>query len=275
MRFGLDIFRLGRALSHPGIDPREWVALARVEDTDDSSRWVDGLGWVIDCEVYGGNWDGEGDIPARQVASVSGASAGAFYPPARGGEVVLLFPTGDPEAAPVVVGCLSNQAPDGKSAAPTMVNSLPIDGEIDESTDAAASPNDTEIVVSLHNRREQWAGLVYRQSDGVHTIQGSQVVLYGTDGEDAVLLGSAEASESVVRGDTQLAALLSFIDGSSPDGPPPPVPGALLGLLTKVGTAISALDPTVATDVATLTATWSSSVRPGLIEALSGRVKVD
>lgn len=245
----LDVYRLGRALAHPGIDPRSWCTLGRVENDPDARLWDPALGWVVDVECYGGDTDGETDVVCRVLTPVGNPDAGVFRPPELGAEVCVVLPSGDPEAAPVVIGYVRNENEDAQNKAPTEINGLPIDGELETSTPLTVSPFDTVIVVSPDNLREQYVGTITRQ--------GAQIVLRGDNAIDAVLLGSPDASQSVVLGDDYTSAISAVVDGLleqlaaiPPTGGPPP-------------------------GLAAFQVQWVTQLQPALEAALSARVKAE
>jgi hypothetical protein len=250
---GPDAKRVGKAVSFPGIDPRTWVATARVETDPDSLRWHPELGWVVDVAIYGGDLQGTTDVVCRVTTPLGGPGAGVFMPPQLDAEALIAFPSGDPEMNPVLVGWLNSQ---GENAAPTEVNGLPIDGSADSSTPASVSPFDTEISVSPHGMRSQRDGLEHRQA--------AQHILAGDDSKDAVLLGSEDAKHPFVKGDALGEQLVQLID-------------PMVAILVKVGAALSVLDSSVAGDVTKLKTLWESVVKLSLtIEGgpvLSDRVK--
>lgn len=249
-----DMQRIGRAVSYPGIDPREHAAVGVVEDVEESFRWDPSFGWAIDVQIYGGNLDGETDVVSRPTGLVSGPG-GTFYPPRRGAEVAVLLPSGDAEVAPVVLGYLSNGNPNGLSAPPSSVTGRPIDGTVRVSTPVTVSPFDTEITVSPDNSRSQWAGVVVRE--------GTQVVLTGTDLVDAVLIGSPNASQAAVKGDDYNAAIEANLD-------------SLLTLLDTAASALSGLGvPALTSALAAYRATQLPLLRQQLASGLSMRVKVE
>ncbi len=249
-----DVFRLGRALSHPGIDPRSWVSVARVETDPDSITWDDDLGYTVDVECYGGELDGETDITCRVLTPIGDAGAGDYTPPTLGAECAIMLPSGDPDASPVLLGYVRNTA---DSLPPTSVHDLPIDNTLDASTDSAVSPFDTAFLVSPWARREDYTG-PYR-------LRAQYVVLGGTDSTDTVRLGGISPTESVVRGDAQLAQLTAWFDD-------------VLQILTDISATL-ALPPysnsAITASVTALTIKYNTVIKPGLRAALSTKVKTE
>lgn len=194
----LDVRRLALAMRAPGADPRTWITTARVEG-DGAVRWDPALGWIVDVRPHGTELEGEDSLPCKVATGLlGGAGAGEYLPPKEGAEVLVALSAGDPEAEPAIVAYLDNE----EDAAPTEVNGLPIEG--DSSTDAKVSPFDTEIKVSPHSRREQFAGRRY--------VQAKQHVLAGDDATKAVLLGSKDAGDSFVKGEELVNRLIDTID---------------------------------------------------------------
>jgi len=215
----VDVERLSRAVSRPGIDPRAWVATARVDDTGEAVRWSTEAGWVIDVTFYGGALDQQGEVPCRALnRSGGGDGYGEYYPPTIGCEALVVIPDGAPDAGPVVLGGLDNG--DG-CVPPSTINGLPISGDLLASVPLVGpvSPFDTEIIRSPHNRREE--------HDGERTIQAALVALLAgqvvvgappaTPGVPAapgdVRLGSIDAIEPALLGLTTNANLSELIAG--------------------------------------------------------------
>lgn len=218
-----DVGRMARALSHSGIDPRSWVAAGRVEDDPEAFRWDPELGWIADVSLYGGGLDDVTELPARTLGQGRGDKQGEFVPPGQGCEVLLAIPGGDISENPVVVGGLTNAS---TCLAPTEVNDLPINGDLQSSTPQAVSPYDTEIKRSPHNRREHYDG-------DIHTQAQRQVI----EAAQQVLLATREAKQSFLRGEEftsklgdYLTAMATYIEKA-----------AIANL--KVYTAINSLAP--------------------------------
>jgi hypothetical protein len=196
-----DARRLAEAVKQPGIDPRTWVSVGRIDNDPDAMRYDPELGWVVDVAPYGSDIEGDSEIPCRVISPGAGDQQGEFLPPTRGAEVVLVFPGGDPEASPLCVGYCSNG---DACRAPSAVNDLPIDPDTTSSTDATVSPLDTEIKVSPHHRREHYA------LD--HHDQARNQVL---EAAEQVKLASRDAAQSFVRGERFVQVLNTWIDAVS------------------------------------------------------------
>lgn len=221
VRKSVDVMRMGRAMSQPGIDPRTWVTMGRVEDDPQAVRWVHGMGWIADVRLTGGPLDGETEVPCRVAGNVQGEGTGEFVPLTPGCEVAVLLMAGNAEEAPLIVGRVNNR---GGCEAPEEVNGLPIlDGTEGSSSAVAVSPFDTEIVVSENNRREEYRGDTFHQS-------ASRVI--ETEGNDSLCLGDRDADQHYVRGedytDAVLAAFETILPGWGVIIPPATVPTPLV-----------------------------------------------
>lgn len=191
-----DVRRVAEAVRSPGIDPRTWTTAGRIEET----AWDPALGWVVNVRAYGSELEGV-ELTCRQASALAGVDAGEYLPLLKGAEVLVSLPDGSTEdMEPLVVSGLTNE----EDAAPTTVNGLPINGETQTSTPAAVSPYDTEIKVSPHGRREQYAK--------ARTVQALQHVLKADQATLGVLLGSEDADASFLKGEDMVAKLIEIID---------------------------------------------------------------
>lgn len=184
------------AMRGPGIDPRTWTTAARVESTE----WDPALGWVVVVRAYGSGLE-QAELTCRQASALAGVGAGEYLPMADGAEVLISLPDASTEdGEPLVVSGLSNE----EDSAPTEINGLPINGAITSSTSAEVSPFDTEIKVSPHARREQYAKELVQ-----HALQH---VLKADQTEKGVLLGSEDADSSFLKGEDLVDALIEIVD---------------------------------------------------------------
>lgn len=231
-----DVVRMGQSMSFPGIDPRAWVCTGRVDDDADAIRWVDGVGLVADVTITGGPLDGQTEVPCRVASDFSCGGGGEFIPLARGCQVQVLVNGGSLEEGPVIIGRINDRA---GNEAPMTVNGLPITGSA--SSSVSVSPMDTEILVSAHNRREEYAG------ETVHQAAKRSIVA------DAVNLGSEAPSKSVPLGEDFANEVIS----------------AITEIVATYGNGSGPVAPTPATAAKVATATQ------GLLGALSQKVKVE
>lgn len=189
-----DAQRLSELVARPGIDPRTWVSAARVDAH--SRRWESAYGWVVDVTFYGGGLD-EPEVTARVLGTgPTGDGCGEYLPPSDGVEVLVGLPDGDPDGGPVVLGVLRNQS----EQPPAEIHGRPIDGAAEASTELKVSPFDTELKVSPHSRREQYAGALAVAAEAISLI-------------GRVNLASEEPGQSAVRGDDLVDALGTLLDG--------------------------------------------------------------
>lgn len=255
-RRSIDVGRIGLAVSQPGIDPRTWTTVGRVDDDPQAVRWVLGIGWIADVSFVGGPLDGETEVPCRVAGSISGSLTGDYAPLPPGCSVVVVLPSGNPEESPIIVGKLSNR---GGCEAPVTVNDLPIiPGNVSSpSTEVTVSPFDTEIHVSEYNRREHYSGDRTTQAanqtviaDQEARIQALTFVLQTLVPAASIKLGSDLSTEAFVKGttfaaalNTWLSAFATYISGIQSTADPPNA--ATPPMLTANGALIASLVPGV------------------------------
>ena len=229
-----DVRRLGAAVSFPGIDPRTWVSAARVDEDPEALSWDEDLGWVVDVSPYGSDLEGDSELPCRMATvGAVGDRYGEYCPPVVACEVLILFPAGDSETSPVLLGNLTN-AEDCR--APTTVNGLPISGDAPSSSSVLVSPFDTEIVRSPHNRRHDYGG--------IWVLDSSDIRLGSDSGVQAALLGpptNQNTSDFLTAVRVFATALEGFTSG-------PLVPLATLG--TALRTSIQLIEPEIQNQLA-------------------------
>ena len=197
VRRRFDVQRIALALRSAGIDPRTWSTAARVSGVE----WDPALGWVVEAKPYGSDLEAL-TLTCRQASALAGADAGEYLPMAEGAEVLLSLPAASTEdGEPLVVAGLTNE----EDKAPTTINGLPINGELKASTPAAVSPFDTELKVSPHGRREQYA----KQ----RVVQALAHVLKADQPAAGVQLGSELAAQSFVLGEKFITQLIAIVDG--------------------------------------------------------------
>lgn len=173
----------------PGIDPRSWVVIARVDDDPDAIRWAaagseDGpLGWLVDCTVQGGPLDQEPINGCRVSSSFDGDGTQRIEPIARDCLVVVVVPEGNVNAEPTIVGVLASAQCDP----PDTVNGTTID---------EAYALATHILVTSHAVDQQVAGDIRVKTDGANRVLGATVEL-----------ADEGATQSFVKGDDQQSAL--------------------------------------------------------------------
>ena len=235
IRRRFDRGRLGQLAGQPGIDPRSWVVLARVDDDDDAIRWTgpdgeDGpLGWIIDVTIGdGGDLDQESAIPCRLGAAYARDGELRSDPPARGCLVLVLLPCGNVNTEPTIIG----ELPTDGCVVPGSVNET----DIDEAYALA-----THILVTSLDVDEQIGG-----DRRVKTGDGKKHRILG----ETVELADQDAAQSFVRGDDQKQQL-----------------DALLQALTQYATDIAASSP--APPNAALTVVDAAAAGTTLIAALA------
>lgn len=96
----IDVRRLGEALSYPGIDPREWLALATVE------------GWGFDADegiFVDVRYQHSGQPDTCYLGTTyAGAEFGEHSPVEVGDTVLVATPMGDPGYGPIIINRWNN-----------------------------------------------------------------------------------------------------------------------------------------------------------------------
>lgn len=234
-----DFGRIAEAVSRPGIDPRAWVALARVDAGPDAVVWDEDLGWLADVTFAGGPLAGEGPVCCRVASPAQGAGAGRASPVRQGGLVVVVIPSGDPNEDAVVVGQL-HDVDDAK--APTAVNGASI-VETDAASGQVAVDETHLAVLPDEDLDEEWRA--WRVTAGT------------------MVLGTPDADQPFVRGDDQADALDDLADALSQVV-------AALAVAPIVGAAV-ALDPATLTQFQAAVQTFKAARQ----SYLSSRIKGD
>lgn len=107
-----DFGRIAEAVSRPGIDPRAWVSLARIdvetEQDKDVLVWDYELGWLVDVTFVGGPLDGEGPVNCRIGSPGQDSGVMVARPPRPGTLVVVLIPNGNANDDAVIICQLSD-----------------------------------------------------------------------------------------------------------------------------------------------------------------------
>jgi hypothetical protein len=238
----IDFGRLRDALAGPGSDPRTWVCLARIDTVDGAVRWEEGVGWVADVTISSGELAQEGPIPCRIPASIGGAGLLLAAPVVAGSEVLVSFPDGDPNVAPVLLGYLHGAE---DQPLPDTVNGQTIDAALAEATTILVSNKNVEAQVG--------ASLRVAATDDAKLLAQN------------VALADDAAGQAFVRGDDQLSALNDLVD-------------ALDAFAQSLATAIPA-PPNGALTVASVLAAYTTlapalaSAKTALQSALSSRIK--
>lgn len=192
----VDVERIGEAVSRPGIDPRTWVTLGRTE-ADLDARWYDpDRGWVVDVLTHGTTCHGQ-SVPCRMLGAFPGLEGyGEYRPPASDEEVVIVFPGGESDEDPIVLGVVTNS--DG-GGAPKMVAGRSV---LPEGVTAPGGPiaaEDCEFSKSPYSSVAEWEGEYHRKAKWITLESGSPVA--------GIKLGSAAAASPVARADKAQAIL--------------------------------------------------------------------
>lgn len=114
----LDTAKLSAAVSRPGIDPREWVKLGRVDDV----AFDPAYGWFADV-----TWQPSGAQETCMVGLAYATPDGgaSFCPIPVGSTVVAVIPDGDPNSGPVIVAVL----PTKQNPPPATGGTGPVSGD--------------------------------------------------------------------------------------------------------------------------------------------------
>lgn len=224
----VDVERIGEAVSRPGIDPRTWVTMGRTDSGADSRQFDPLHGWIVDVTTYGTTCHGQ-SVACRIASPFPGLDGyGEYRPPAEDEEVVVLFPGGDPDEDPIVIGVVTNS--DG-GGAPSMVagRSVVSDGKTTPGGDVAAA--DCEFSKSPYSSVREW--------EGEYHCKAKWITLESSSATAGIKLGSVSAESPVTRADKLQELLGALIDAIS---------------------ALASAGVTVPTGVGTLTgiASWTS-----------------
>lgn len=189
----LDFGRLRQAVSGPGIDPRSWVELGRVDDDPDAITWIPGTGWTVDVTFITGELAEEPEIPCQVSSAIGGAFSGSFAPIKPGCPVVVLMPAGNANVSPTIIGVL--HAVDDCQV-PTDVNLLPVTEEVmlDNVVVKSSDNLEVEFLRDAHVQAARW------------WLIGNRINL-------APMLPRSDSTQAFIRGDEFGDALGAFLDG--------------------------------------------------------------
>jgi len=252
---GIDMARFSNAVSRPGIDPRIWVSYA-VLTSEPYIETVDGRQDVVVDLVLMPSLQEE----TARVGSIYAGNGFGFYAPMhKDDEVLVVAPSGDPDAGLVVMQRMWSPAD-------------PPPPELKE------NPEDVTLVIeegkSLH-LMTMGGGTIYLDAlDGgsltVNVEGGGNVNLNVDQGK--VYLGSEGATRGVARlDDTTLNGTLELSAVAVPPVPPAP-PGVVLNLTyTPPGGGVPVVS-SVTLAIATLIASLGSIPLSGKIDSASNKV---
>jgi hypothetical protein len=179
-----DFGRMAEGVGRPGIDPRSWISLARVDDDPDAIVWRRDLGWVVDVTLVGGSLDGEGPIPCRVATPAAGQGITDQDPPRFDGLVVVAIAGGDVNIMAVIIG----QLHDVTRQPPRTVNDVEITEDLAKVTRIQAYPGED--------------------------LEAEYRAVRMTSSEE-MILGSPTADQHFVRGEDYADAEASFLDALS------------------------------------------------------------
>lgn len=205
-------YRLARAIGHPGIDPRSWMAIARVDDDEDAIRFEPPMGWLVDVTFTTGALAQVGPVPCRVAPDFAGAGATRSTPIDRDCEVLVAVPSGDPNDSPSIVGQLHNG---GGCPVPESVAGQPLTEELARSTHLLRSP---------HGALEEYDGAREVVARAGHTLRTDLAMLLEAL-TTAELRGLLKAT--LAGGEVKITGQSVSIVPGAPPGPAPPVPPLL------------------------------------------------
>lgn len=164
----IDIGRLARHLSYPGIDGRIWASIGFV--TSDGPTIDTDEGIFVDVILM----PSQVQETARVASIYSGPECGVFFPMEKDDEVLVVAPSGDPNEGLVVMPRLW-------------------------------SPSD-KPPPELFGHTQDHFTILKKDSDGRFIAKGSGEWVLQVESTGKVRLGDNAADQSVVRGDAYLGA---------------------------------------------------------------------
>lgn len=187
----MDWSKIREAVTGPGIDPRVWVLMGRIDDNPDAVRWEAPHGWIADITVHGGPLDQEGPIACRVACALASNGEIGSCPVQLGDEVIVVVPVGDANAGPIIVGQLSG----GEKPTPTTVNGFPLE-------EAFALLN--LVLRAAKGLQVELDGLTqFSSAQGVQVISDALIMLGGTPLVPPI--------EPVIKGASFVSALASYL----------------------------------------------------------------
>lgn len=222
--------RLGALASQPGIDPRVWIANARVDDDDDAIRWSgpdgdDGpLGWIVDVTIQGGELDQESPIPCRLGAAYAGDGELASNPPRRGCLVLVALPSGNLNTEPTIIGELPTE-------------DCPVPGDVNGTDIDEAYALATHIFVTTKAVDEQVEGdrRIKTGSGSTHRILGEALEFADEGAEQAFVRGNDQKQQL----DNLIQALLQYAIDIAASAPAAPNAALTVADAAVAGTTLS------------------------------------
>lgn len=210
VRSGVDVGRLSAAVARPGIDPRRWVALARVDDVAIDEE----AGAFADVTLLPG---GEQET-VRVPSMYAGADFGAWGGLRAGATVVCVFPDGDPSAG---MGVVSAVLWTGAAPPPPELAA----GAVGQAADA--TPNPLIVVepgATLRVVVRDGASLrVEASGSGTVDVAATGQAAINVSAEQAITitspdvrLGETPGSEVARRGDLVVVSTPALVAGGNP-----------------------------------------------------------
>jgi microcystin-dependent protein len=229
VRSSIDVGRLGKSVSRPGIDPRLWLTLAIIEDV----AYDPEEGMFADVQFLP-----DGDYETCLIGSdYAGDGYGTFTPPKVGDLVLVAVPSGDVGIGPIVVARLfSGEAP----PPPEFQNEAGSD-----ETDAATGPTTVVEPAQVLKIVAKEGATIRFEVDGSGKVEiaATGAAQVEVTGENAVTINSPDvrlgdtAGNGIARiGDLVIGATPAMQVGPGPAAGstvipvPPLLPTALLGV---------------------------------------------
>lgn len=201
-----DIGRLAQALARPGIDTRTWISLGYACDESVTDK---DHGEFVDVCLLPSNRTVTCRISQPYAGAGFGKRDGQIH---KDDEVVVVFPDGDPAAGGVVV-CRFNSAsdlPPAEWSEDGKQGDLFLNIEKDKSLNLRLTGENGKVDVTTESDvTTTSAGNVTLKSDKHFTVEGGEKVTLKSGN---VRLGSADATESVLKGDTYLQNEDTFLN---------------------------------------------------------------
>jgi hypothetical protein len=118
IRQTFDFQKIRDSISAPGIDPRNFIAMGRIDEETEQDQdvfvWDEDFGWLVDVHLD----NGEGPINCRMASFAQGGDVIKTSPPRPNTLVVVVFPNGDPNEDAIIIAQLT----DVENKAPTEIN---------------------------------------------------------------------------------------------------------------------------------------------------------
>ena len=236
-RASVDFERLAQRLGFPGIDPRNWIALGRVDADPDAVTWETPRGWLVDVTFTTGALAGLPAVPCRVATSFAEGGGTRSDPPQQDCEVIVAVPSGDTNDTPVILAFLHNG--DG----------CEVPEQVNDSTINEALLLNTHVVKSPHAAEEQYDGARRVAAGADHTLEASATLRalaaaihlggsFTTPPTEAALLGNTYTKiegEFLTELTTYVTAVSAALSGLGAPVPPATLIAKILEFQIAIG----------------------------------------